>query len=125
VQGKDEEAMSKAARRYLREHPEIAPLVPLLLDRGDPTARELALHVALAARTPELLAALWDFALGQRGPDAMRNRAAQAASEAGLLPAGPVRLWLDGKWREVLLMGFLLHGERLSEVLTKAYSHPA
>jgi len=106
-----EEAVTRATRRYLRQHPEIVSLVPLLLDRGDPMGREFALHIARATGTPELQAALRDFALGQRGPDGMRNEAARIASEAGLLPSGPVRLWMQGEWREILLMTFELHEE--------------
>ena len=106
-----EGAASQTAQRYLRQHPEMAGLVPLLLDRGDPQGREFALRLALMAKTDDMLAALRDFALSRRGPDAMRNEAARAASEAGLMPSGPVRMWLQGKWREVLLMGFELHGD--------------
>jgi len=107
-----EEAVTRAARRYLRQHPEIVGLVSLLLDRGDPMGREFAMHLARAAETPEMQAALRDFALGQRGPDRMRHEAARTASEAGLLPSsGPVRLWMQGEWREILLLGFELHAE--------------
>ena len=45
----------------------------------------------------------------------MRQEAAQLASEAGLLPAGLVRLWLQGEWREVLLFGWELHDEPTQE----------
>jgi len=107
----EEEAVTRAARRYLRQHPEIVSLAPLLLDRGDPMGREFALHVARSAGTPEMQAALRDFALSQRGPDEMRHEAARVASEAGLLPPGPARLWMQGEWREILLMAFELHDE--------------
>jgi tetratricopeptide (TPR) repeat protein len=108
-----ERAVTQAVRRYLHQHPEIVDLVPLLFDRGDPQARDFALRIALIAETPEMLAALRDFALSQRGPDEMRHQAARAASEAGLLPSGPVRLWLKGEWRELLLMGFELHSDSI------------
>jgi tetratricopeptide (TPR) repeat protein len=98
-------------RRYLKAHPELVGLVPLLLDHGDPGGREFALRLAQMAGTPELLQALRDFALSQRGPDRARMEAAQAASQAGLMPAGSVRLWLEGEWRQIILMGFELHGE--------------
>jgi len=107
----DDQAIARATRRMLRDHPHLAALVPLLLDRGDPEGRELALRLALIAGTPDLQAALRDFALGQRGPDALRQQAAQAAVEAGLLPAGTVRLWLEGAWRDLLLFAFEVHGE--------------
>jgi len=111
----DDDAVTQAARRYLRKHPEMNGLTPALLDRGDPDARGFALRLALMAETPEMLAALRDFALSQRGPDEMRFQAAQAAAAAGLIPSGPARLWLDGEWRELLLLGFEIHGEPLTQ----------
>jgi tetratricopeptide (TPR) repeat protein len=107
----DDEAVRRVARRFVRKHPNLEQLVPLLLDRGDPEGREFALRLALLVRSPELLAALRDFALGQRGPDPLRLEAARSAADAGLLPAGPVRLWLEGQWREAVLKAFELHAE--------------
>lgn len=111
----DDDAVTHAARRYLRKHPEMNGLAPVLLDRGDPDARGFALRLALMAETPEMLAVLRDFALSPRGPDEMRFQAAQAAATAGLLPPGPARLWQDGEWRELLLLGFEIHGEPLTQ----------
>ena len=98
--------VADAMRRFLRQHPEMPVLVPVLFERGDPNARELALRIAKTAQTPELLAALRDFALSTRGPDQMRFEAARAASKAGLIPPGAVRLWSQGMWRELLLLDF-------------------
>ncbi|HLF26733.1 MAG TPA: tetratricopeptide repeat protein [Anaerolineae bacterium] len=109
----DAEAVSQGARRFLRRHPEVVGVMPILLDRGDPDGREFAVRLALMARTPELLAALRDFALGQHGPDQLRFEAAQAANQAGLLSPGLTRLWMDGAWREIMLMGFELHDDPL------------
>jgi tetratricopeptide (TPR) repeat protein len=109
----DEEGVGRAARHFLRKHPEIVAVVPILLERGDERGRELALLLARTANTPELLEALKDFALSQHGPDQLRMEAAQVASQAGLLPPGPMRQWLEGEWREVLTMGFEIHGEPL------------
>jgi tetratricopeptide (TPR) repeat protein len=105
------DAVAREATAYLREHPAMAALLPILLDRGDPAGRELAVRVAGVARSPETLALLRDFALGQRGPDAMRMEAAQLASQAKLLPPGPARLWVEGAWRDLLLFGWEVHGE--------------
>jgi tetratricopeptide (TPR) repeat protein len=106
-------AITQAARRYLKQHPEAVGLVPLLLDHGDPQARQHAMNLALTAETPELLAALRDFAFSQRGPDAMRVQAAQASLQAGLLPSRRVTLWSSGEWREVALMSYTLHEEQV------------
>lgn len=106
-----ETALATAFRRYLAEHPHIEALVPVLLDRGDPAAREFGLRLALTSRTPTMLEALRDFAVSRRGPDSMRFDAARAASKAGLFPSDTVRLWLGGEWRETLLIGWELHSD--------------
>jgi predicted Zn-dependent protease len=82
-------------------------LVPILLERGDPQGREFALHLARMAETPEMHAALKEFALGPNGPDRRRVEAAQALAEAGQLLRGkPVKMWSKGKQTEVLLMAY-------------------
>ncbi len=104
-------ALAEARQRFLRRHPALVRLIPLLLDRGDPEGRDFALHVAMESKAPELAPALRDFALGQRGPDTARSQAAEAAQLAGLLPDGPVRLWTQGSWRDIEVMGFEIHDE--------------
>lgn len=83
----------------------------MLADRGDPHGREMAVRFTLLAGEPELLGSLRDFALGQRGPDALRHEVAQALVLAGLLPPGQVRMWLRGAWQEVVLFAFEIHDE--------------
>jgi tetratricopeptide (TPR) repeat protein len=107
----DESLARESAQSYLQQHPEVAAIIPLLLDRGDVKARQLALGLATMADTPEMQVALRDFALSQRGPDRMRSQAAQVASKAELLPPGQVRMWLQGEWREIMLLGFEIHDE--------------
>lgn len=108
---RSEESLARDARRFLQRHPALGTLVPILLDRGDPGAREFALRLALLAQTPELLAALRDFALSQRGPTNLRLQAAQAAQHAGVLPNGTVRFWQGGAWQETIMFGFEVSGE--------------
>lgn len=107
--------ITRAVQRSLDQHPEMVVLISIWLDRGDPEARDLGLRLALLAATPETLAALRDFALSQRGPDALRMEAARAATRAGLLPSGRVRLWVRGEWREIMAVGFDIHGGVLYE----------
>ena len=107
----DSAAMAKITGRYLHKHPEVASIIPLLFDRGDPMGRMFAFNLAMTAQTPDMLVALRDFALSQRGPDAVRMQAAQVVSDAGLFPPGMVTLWADGEWRDLLLMGFDIHNE--------------
>lgn len=111
AKSQDETQMTTAAQRYLTKHPQVAHLVPLLLDRGDPPGREFAFRLASVAKTPEMLAALRDFALSQRGPDEMRHQAAIKVSEAGLLSSEAVRMWLQGEWRELNLISYEFHEE--------------
>ncbi|MBV9848865.1 MAG: tetratricopeptide repeat protein [Armatimonadetes bacterium] len=111
--GASERALAEAVRTYVRRHPEVSALIPLLLDRGDPMGRQFALLVARLAATPALTAALRDFAFSQRGPDSQRMEAAQAALSGGLLAPGPTRLWMRGEWQELILMGYELHDEPL------------
>jgi tetratricopeptide (TPR) repeat protein len=111
VQRRSQSAITQAVRRYLKQHPEILSIIPVLLDRGDPGGRLQALRLAISAETPELNEVLRDFALSQRGPDALRLQAAQAALAAGLLPSRRVTLWSSGEWRETALMEYTLHDE--------------
>jgi tetratricopeptide (TPR) repeat protein len=108
---KGEDRLRAEARRFLEERPDVAALVPLLLDRGDPQGRAWALTLAQLADTPALQTALRDFALSRRGPDDQRLEAARAASEAGLLPSGLTRMWVRGAWSELLLFSFELTDE--------------
>jgi tetratricopeptide (TPR) repeat protein len=112
VRGKgDEEAGVREAKRYLQAHPELEGLVPLLLDRSDQAGRELALHLARLLRTPALLEAVRDFALGRRGADRLRMQAAELASQAGFFPESRVRMWLEGEWRDIALMRWEIHSD--------------
>lgn len=104
-------AFQRAMQNYLKQQHELILLIPILLDRGDPDGREFAMHIATMAETPETLAMLRDFALGQRGPDQLRLEAANAASDAGLFPDGKARMWMGGEWSDLLLFGFELHDE--------------
>ncbi len=107
----DTAAMTKATKRYLRQHPEVVNLIPILFDRGDVAGRSFALDIAVNARTPDLLIALRDFALSQRGPDDLRMQAARVVADARVFPPGLVTMWIEGEWRDLLLMGFDIHSE--------------
>lgn len=102
----DEEAATAIARDFLARRPELTALAPLLLERGDGATREFMLRLASMARTPELLAALRDFATGPHGPSRLRIEAAQYSIRAGLLPGGAVPFWVDGRQSETIMLGF-------------------
>lgn len=107
----DDLLVQKATQTFLTNHPEVGQLIPVLLDRGDPQGREFAFRFATATKTPEMLAALRDFALSQHGPDQLRHQAAIAASEADLLSAEKVHMWLGGEWRDITLIAYEFHDE--------------
>lgn len=102
--GKKPEAIKHAARQFLQANPDIVALAPVLLNRSDMHAAEFLMTLAGATETPELLAALKDFALGQRGSDSLRLRAAHQVSQHGLIPAGEMTIWTQGAWNQVLLI---------------------
>ncbi len=107
----NEHAVREAMRQFVQQHPEIVALAPVLFDRGDAKSRELVLQIAKIAETPELFPALRDFGLSQRGPDSMRHTALRIVSEAGLLPEGSVRMWMQGNWQEVMLFNYEINNE--------------
>jgi tetratricopeptide (TPR) repeat protein len=127
VSKRGDAAVVAATRRSLKQYPGIVMIAPLLLDRGDPFGREMVLQMAQVSEDPHLLAALREFALCQRGPDKMRLEAAQMAVQEGLLPSGATRMWVNGEWQEVMLMGFLItdkptkgHSSRVEKLARQA-----
>lgn len=108
---KSEEAVAQAARSFAHAHPEFIHLVPALLDRGDPAAREVASRLAMILETPEMLDALRTFCLSQRGPDAMRIDTADYLSRRGAMPSSKVRMWLRGQWEEILTRSYEITSE--------------
>lgn len=86
----------------LRNWPHFLKLVPAMLDRGDGGAREFALLLAKADGSPDMLNALKDFAMGQRGPDASRAATISFLRERNFLGDEPLRFWSKGAWTEVM-----------------------
>lgn len=103
---KNADALRARTRRFFDERPVLKASLPALLDRGDPRGRIFALTLCRLAETPELWDMLRNFALGQRGPDELRHHAMTAVKAAGLLPKGPVRMWMKGEWTEVVPIAF-------------------
>ena len=85
--GPDKDAAARReARPYLEAHPDLEGLAPLLLDRSDKAGRELALHLASLFRTPTMLQAVRDFALGQRGSDKVTRQGSIYGEKCRLAP---------------------------------------
>lgn len=126
---KSQQNYQAKTRKFLEQYPEIITLAPDLLQRGDPASREFILNLAKIGHDPALLEALKEFALGQRGPDNLRVQAAHLLVDVGILPAGSIRIWSRGEWRDVLLLDFNvtseasepLHGPKAQSLLEEAY----
>lgn len=103
---KSEQAVRTKTQKFLEQNPEIISLAPDLLQHGDAVCREFVLNLTRTTLDPALLEAIKKFALGQRGSDDLRLQAAQLLVEVGLLPAGPVRMWAKGVWRDLLMLDF-------------------
>lgn len=108
---KDDVAIQTTARKFLDQHPELVFLAPHLLQRSNSAACDFVLSLGGMAETPELMAALKEFALGQRGSDEQRLKASRLASEVGLFPSGTVHMWMNGEWHDLLLLNFEIGDE--------------
>lgn len=104
-------AFRRAVEGFLQARADLRQLIPLLLERSDANAAGLVLTLASVSQNPELLEAVKTFALGQRGSDQLRFRAAQLAVEAGLLAGGEVRMWSQGKQQDLILLKTEINGD--------------
>jgi tetratricopeptide (TPR) repeat protein len=98
-------------KAFLSDHPDVVAILPTVLERGGPSGQEFVLSTAEQLETPELLKMIADFALSQNGSDKMRNRAAALAVKAKFLPKDNIRLWIEGEWRELMLIAYEFHGD--------------
>lgn len=112
---------------FFKSHSDFVAMLPRLLERGGPDGQDFLVSTIEQIKTPELIAILKDFALGQSGPDRMRFQAAKLAEETNLMSAGTVSLWMGGEWRDMMLKTFTFHEEspnRHSEAV-EALAEPA
>jgi tetratricopeptide (TPR) repeat protein len=85
-----------------RDFPEIVPLLPFLLERGDPNGRGLAF--SLLRRDPNAyLDLLMNFATDKWGPDAMRYEALCLLKSCEKISFGPHRFFIAGKASQIHL----------------------
>lgn len=105
-----EKNLQKKTAQFFEKHPNIPHVLSILLERGDLFAKDFAVKLLSWAQTPESIAALKEFAFGQKGSDKFRYQAAMQLAETGAIP-GKVRLWNDGDWREMMLMTFEITDE--------------
>lgn len=107
-------------QEYLKKHPELFHIVPLMLDRGDLHGREFAIRFAAIAQTPELLKMVRDFALGPKGSDKLRFEAARIAQEHDLIPSGEVKFWNKGVLADVLILNMEIKTQPENKLNPKA-----
>ncbi|MFO1001539.1 MAG: tetratricopeptide repeat protein [Planctomycetaceae bacterium] len=106
-----EKKTSSQLAAVLTEWPFLKTLVPAMLDRGDEATREFAIALAKADASPEMMEALKDFALGQRGPDSMRLSLLSFLREHNVIDSTPSKVWRAGRWTEIVTTAFRIHWE--------------
>lgn len=106
--GKQEAAVQHSVRRWVEKHPEVIALAAFMLRRSDDTARRMLLIVVERLEQRELYEPAKAFVLGQPGADELRLAAANVLASAGVFSTGMQRMWLNGNWTEMLLMGINL-----------------
>lgn len=106
-----EKNTSSQLAAVLTEWPYLKTLVPAMLDRGDAATREFAIALAKTEKSAEMMQTLKDFALGQRGPDAMRLSLLSFLREHNIIDSTPLRVWRAGKWTEIVTTAFRIHWE--------------
>lgn len=112
MSGKNEKAVKKAALALLDQYPYLPSLLPHILDRGNGVAREFAVNYIGLVQTPALLRIAYDFALGQRGTDALRLKALQLVQETHpeWIPEDkPILMWTNGKQAEIFTMNYEIY----------------
>jgi tetratricopeptide (TPR) repeat protein len=110
IQAKPEK-QKQLCQDYFHRHPHLIPWVEIMLDRGDPATCQLALMLAEKADMPELWKILHQFSLGQGGSEKLRYQTANKLVQVGLLDPQKVRMWIQGDWREVMLLNYQLHDD--------------
>jgi tetratricopeptide (TPR) repeat protein len=99
------------AKQILKNYPQIIPLVPILLKRGSPLARKFAINISISTQNPELLSSLKEFVFSNYGTDQERLETANQMNQQGLIPSGNIKLWIQGKEQEILLMGMEINDQ--------------
>ncbi len=115
AKSKNEAAFQPTVQHFLNTHPEILQLAPLLLERGELAGKEFVINVADMSGHLEFLSILKEFAFGQRGSDDLRMKASQVLSKHNAAPAGQAKMWLEGEWKEILLLGFEITPEPIMD----------
>jgi tetratricopeptide (TPR) repeat protein len=101
----DEQERHQAISGVARQHPGLFEAARWFLWNHEDAAPGIRMLGLLG--TDAAFAELKGFALGQVGTDQERTQAAHLLSDEGFLSVDqPVRMWLSGEWREILLKKF-------------------
>lgn len=111
ISEKNKNKQKQLIEGFLEKSPQILPLIPILLDRGSPMAKQFVLSLASISQNSELLQAVKEFTLGDRGSDEERVQAGKIALNAGLIEPGEVKMWIKGEWQDFLIMGMEISDE--------------
>ncbi|MGA2489544.1 MAG: tetratricopeptide repeat protein [Anaerolineales bacterium] len=104
---KNDQEFRVKIQAYFNSRPEILNFILAALDRGDTLSKDLAVKLTDMSGHLALLSALKDFALSQKGTDAMRMEASQVLAHHGVFESGQeVTLWWNGELRPMLMLGF-------------------
>ncbi len=99
----DEEQCAAEIRRYAAQHPRVVDAVCEMLYTVEGPMAEQAVGVLQMMGTEEAVNALRTFAFGTAGADEARMAALFALAELNQVSAEtPVRMWLEGEWKEIL-----------------------
>lgn len=106
---------TRLVRRHLERYPQLELMAELILQRSDPNACKLLIHVAPIVKRPAIFAALKNFALGQRGSDDLRMQALMTLSQAGYID-GEVEIWNEGTLGAVRLISQEIYREPITDL---------
>ena len=113
---REQRAQRQMFAEFFARHPGLEECLIAQLDRGDVAGVQLALMCADMGRSPLLMEAVGEFALGRQGSDDFRARAAQIATDAGVLQPGLVTMWVKGEPRELVMTNFEITTDPLRPV---------
>ena len=113
ARGMSKETMEQKVRSFGDRYPYVADIFSDLLWYGSENEQANAIETLRMLANERAVATLQAFALSQVGDDDLRVAAAHALMSLGVLTEDkPVRFWLKGQWREVLLRRQLIAEER-------------
>ncbi len=122
---KKDKNIEAAARHFIEKNPQFMPLVPIILERGDPTGRAIILAFAKITETPESIKIFKDFVHSPCGPDKLRLEALQFLQQRQIIKAGEkVDFWSRGEKNQLIAMGWRIDSTPY-EKLSAAAQEPA